>query len=151
MSHFPSPTFFNLLSLFTTDSSCQEQITRHDGDSLCMNSTQVGIFKQRNQVCLRCFLKSKNCIGLESQIWFVVLSNFSHQSLERQLSNQQFSRFLVLSDFSERYSTRLISVWLFESSLRRCSFTSSFCSQLLSWSFSSCRFTSGMFGTCLKW
>ena len=31
---------------FTTDASCQLNVFGHDGDSLCMNGTQVGILKE---------------------------------------------------------------------------------------------------------
>ena len=41
---------------FTMDASCQLDIFGHDGDSLCMDGTQVGIFKESHQVGFRCFL-----------------------------------------------------------------------------------------------
>ena len=31
---------------FATDASCQLNVFGHDGDSLCMNGTQVGILKE---------------------------------------------------------------------------------------------------------
>ena len=35
---------------FTTDASCQVNVFGHDGDSLCMDGTQVGVFKESHQV-----------------------------------------------------------------------------------------------------
>ena len=40
----------------STDVSGQLDIPWHDGDSLCMDSTQIGIFEQTYKICFRCFL-----------------------------------------------------------------------------------------------
>ena len=86
---------------FSSDSSGELDILWHNGDSLSMNGAKIGIFKQSYHVSLGSFLKSKNCLGLESQIAFVFLSDFSDQSLEWKFSDEELSRFLELSDFSE--------------------------------------------------
>ena len=48
-----------LLRTLSPDSSCQLDISGHDGDSPCMNGTQVGIVKQPDKVCLRCLLETQ--------------------------------------------------------------------------------------------
>ena len=61
------------LCAFTTDSACQLNILRHNGHTLGVNGTQVGIFKETNQVGLRSLLKSQNSGGLETEITLEVL------------------------------------------------------------------------------
>ncbi|ELK15292.1 hypothetical protein PAL_GLEAN10004839 [Pteropus alecto] len=56
-----------------------------------MDSTQVGVFKKTNRLGLTCLLQSTNSFTLEAQICFELLSNFSHQTLERKSANQKFS------------------------------------------------------------
>lgn len=46
------------LSAFTTDSSGELYVLRHDGHTLGVNSAQVGVFKQTHQVGLACFLRT---------------------------------------------------------------------------------------------
>ena len=40
------------------NSSCQQYVLRHDGDSLGVDGTQVGVVKQPDKVCLRRFLET---------------------------------------------------------------------------------------------
>lgn len=49
-------------------SSRQPEVFRHDGDSLCMDSAQVGVFKHPHQECLRC-LKHKNVTTVLINWW----------------------------------------------------------------------------------
>src|SRR6184192_4168117 len=98
------------LSTFSTDSSCQLNVLWHDGDSLGVDGAQVRVFKERDEVGFSGFLEGSNGRALESQIGLVVLSNFSHQSLEREFANQKFSGLLVSSDFSQGDCSRSESV-----------------------------------------
>ena len=47
--------------MFTSDSSGELHIFRHDGDSFSMNRTKIGIFEKSNKVSFGSFLQSKNC------------------------------------------------------------------------------------------
>ena len=47
------------LRSLSSDSSGQLDIFWHDGDSPGMNGTQVGVIKQPDKVCLRCFLETQ--------------------------------------------------------------------------------------------
>ncbi|XP_037728247.1 histone H4-like [Drosophila subpulchrella] len=60
-----------------------------------MNGAQVGIFKEANQIGLASFLQSHHCRALESQVSLEVLSDFTHQTLERQLADQELGTLLV--------------------------------------------------------
>ena len=48
------------LGTFTADSAGKLDVLWHDGDTLGVNGTQVGIFEKTNQVGLASFLKSHN-------------------------------------------------------------------------------------------
>ena len=47
------------LRALSPDSSCQQYILRHDGNSPGMDGTQVGIVKQLDKVCLRRLLETQ--------------------------------------------------------------------------------------------
>ena len=47
------------LRMLSPDSSCQQYVLRHDGNSPCVDGTQVGIIEQPDKVCLRCFLETQ--------------------------------------------------------------------------------------------
>jgi len=66
-----------------------------------VDSAQVGVFEEGNQVGLASFLEGSDSSRLETKIALVVLSNFSHQTLEGELSDEEFGRLLVSTDFSE--------------------------------------------------
>lgn len=105
-----------------------------------MNTAQVGVFKERHEVCLNCFLKRADGRRLESKVGLEVLSDFTNKSLEGKLSDQELSRLLVSSDFSESDSTRLVSVRLLDTTgLRWRRFSGSLVGEgdVFSWSLSS--------------
>jgi hypothetical protein len=58
------------------DLSCLRN-TYHDGHSFGVNSAQVGVLEERDEVSLRGFLESSNGSRLETKIGLVVLSDFS--------------------------------------------------------------------------
>jgi len=104
------------LGTLSSDSSCQLNVLVHDGHSLGVNGAKVRVLKETNEVGLRGFLEGSNGRRLESQISLVVLSDFTDESLEGQLSDQELSRLLVLSDLSESDGTGLESVGLLHTS-----------------------------------
>ena len=137
----------NFLSAFASDSSRQLDILRHDGDSLGVDRAQVGVFEQANQVRFGRFLQGQDRGGLESQVSLEILGDFSDQSLERQLSDEQFRGLLVLADFSQRDGTRAVSVRLLDATSRRRRFARGLGRELLSRGFATGGFTSSLFGT----
>jgi hypothetical protein len=70
-----------------------------------MNSAEICVLKQTNEVSFGSFLKSGNSAALESEICFEILSDFPNKSLERKLPDQKLGALLVLSDFSESNSS----------------------------------------------
>ncbi len=71
-----------VLESLSTDSSGELHVLLHDGHSVGVDCAQVGIFKQTNNVHLSCFLDSKECLGLESELGVNAFANSSNESLE---------------------------------------------------------------------
>jgi hypothetical protein len=90
----------------TTDTTSQLDVPWEDGDSLGVDSTQIGILEERHKISLGGFLQSGNGSGLEAQVSLVFLGDLTDKSLEWQLTDQQLCGLLVLSDFTQGNSTR---------------------------------------------
>jgi len=58
-------------------------ISSHDGDSLGMDSAEIGVFEQSDQISFSGFLESQNSAALESQFRLMFMGDFSDQPLER--------------------------------------------------------------------
>ena len=79
------------LTSLTSNTAGKLDILWHDGNTLGVNGTQVGILKQSYQVGLGSFLQGQDSGTLESQITLEILSNLTNQTLEGQLADQQVS------------------------------------------------------------
>ena len=106
-----------------------------------MDSAQVGVFEERDKVSFDRLLESTDGGRLESQVRLEILCNFTNQTLEWELSDEELGRLLVTTDFTESDGSWLVSVWLLDTTGRRCGFTSSLGSKLLTRSLSSSGFT----------
>ena len=105
----------NYLWSLSSDSSCELHVLWHDGDSLGVDGAEVSVLEEWNEVSFSGLLESKDGRWLESQVSLELLSNLSYESLEWELSDEEFSWFLVSSNFSEGNSSWSISVWLLHS------------------------------------
>jgi hypothetical protein len=81
-----------------------------------VDGTQVGVFEETNKVGFGGFLKCQNSSALEAKVGLEILSNFTHKSLERSLTDQEIGRLLVLPDLTESDSSRTVAVRLLHSS-----------------------------------
>lgn len=136
------------LGSFTTDTSCQLDVLGHDSNSLSVNGTQVSVFKQADQVTFASFLEGHDSGALESEISLEVLSNLSHESLERQLSDQQLSRLLVSSDFSQGNGSWSVSVRFLHTTSWGRALSCCLGCQLLSGSFTTGWFSCSLLRSC---
>ena len=136
------------LRTFSTDTTCELDVLRHDGNTLCMDSTQVGIFEKTNKVCLSSFLKGKNSRSLETKIGLEILSDLTHKTLEWQLADKKVSGLLVTTDLTKSNSSWAVTVRLLHTSSCWGGFTCCLGGKLLTRSFSSGGFTCGLLGTC---
>jgi len=112
-----------------------------------VNGAEIGILKESNEVCFGGFLEGSNGRRLESEIRLVVLGNLSDESLEGQLSDQEFGRLLVSSDFSKGDGSRAESVGLLDSSSRDGGLSGGLGGDMLSGGLSSSGFSGSLLGT----
>ena len=69
------------------------------------------------------YLKGTNGLGLEAEIGFEILGNFTNKSLEGQLSDQEFGRLLVTTNLTKGNGTWSVSVRLLDTASRWGGFT----------------------------
>ena len=79
----------------TSEAAGELHVLGKDRHAFRVNSTQVRIFEETDQVRFRCFLERENGARLETQVRLEVLRDFSDEALERHLPNQEIGRFLV--------------------------------------------------------
>ena len=90
-------------------------VSGHDSYSFGVDCAEVGVFEKTNHVSLSGFLESEDGRRLESEVILEVVGDFSDESLERKLSNEELGGFLVLSDHSEGDGSWSESVGLLDS------------------------------------
>ncbi len=112
-----------------------------------MNSAEVSVLEEPHKVSLRGLLESSHGGALESEIGLEVLSDFTDQALEWELSDQELRALLVLTDLTESHGSRPEPMGLLHSSGSRSRLTSGLGGQLLPWSLASGGFASGLLGT----
>ena len=119
------------LSTLATDAASKLNVLGHDGDTLGVDRTQVRVFKETDQVRLAGLLKSHDCTALEAQVSLEVLGDFTHQTLEWQLADEQLSALLVPPDLTERNSAGTVAVGLLHTTGGRRALSGSLGGQLL--------------------
>ena len=77
------------LRTLSPDSSCQQYVLQHDGNSPGVDGTQVGVIKQPDKVRLCCFLETQYRRRLEPQVCLEILGDLPHQPLKRQFPDEQ--------------------------------------------------------------
>jgi hypothetical protein len=135
------------LSSLASDSASQLDILGHDSDTLGVDSAQVGIFKETDEVGFSCLLQSQHSRALESKIGLEVLGDFSHQPLEGQLADQELGTLLVLPDLTKSDGSWPVSVRLLHSSCGRSRLPCCLSCQLLPGSLASRGLPGSLLGT----
>ena len=63
----------------------EREVTGHDGDSLGVDSAEVGVLEKGNEVGLSSFLEGEHSRTLESEILLVLVGDLADESLEAEL------------------------------------------------------------------
>ena len=103
------------LGTLATDTTGQLDILGHDGNTLGVDGTQVGILKESHEVRLGCLLKGKDGGGLETQVRLEILGDLTDQTLEGQLADQQVGRLLVTTNLTKSDGTGAVTCLLYTS------------------------------------
>jgi len=112
---------------------------RTNGDTLGVDGAQVGVLEERDEVSLNGLLKSTDGRALEAEVGLEVLSNLTDKTLEWQLADEELGRLLVTTDLTESDGTRLVSVWLLDTTGRWRRLASSLGGELLTWGLATSR------------
>ena len=136
------------LSTLATDSASQLDVLGHDGDTLGMDSAEVGVFEETDQVSLGGFLQCHDGRRLEPQVCLEVLGNLTDQALEGQLPDEELGTLLVATDLTESHGTRAVTMGLLYASRGRSRLAGGLGGQLLARGLASCRLASSLLGTC---
>jgi histone H3 len=134
------------LRALSTDTTGELNILGHDGDTLGVDSAQVGVLKEANEVGLSSLLKGKDGRSLEAKVGLEVLSDLTNKTLERELADQEISRLLVTTNLTKSDSSRAVTVGLLDTSGGWGRLASSLGGELLTRSLSSGGLTSGLLG-----
>ena len=122
-------------------------ILRHDGDTLGVDGTQVGIFEKTDKVGFGGFLEGQDGRSLESKITLEVLGDLTNKTLERKLSDEEIGTLLVTTDLTKGDGSGSVSVGLLDSSGGRGGLAGSLGGELLARSLSSGRLAGGLLGS----
>ena len=135
------------LSPLATDSPGQLNILGHDGDPLGVDGAQVGVLKESHKVGLAGFLEGSHGGALEPQVGLEVLGNFTDQTLEGELADEELSRLLVATDFTQSDGSRLVAVRLLDASSGWGALASCLGGELLPWGLASSGLAGCLLGT----
>lgn len=91
------------LSPLASDSPGELDVLGHDGDPLGVDSAEVGVFEETDEVSLAGLLKGHDRRALEAEIGLEVLRDLSHEALEGQLADEELGALLVATDLSESH------------------------------------------------
>ena len=102
------------LRALATETTSQLDVLGLDGDTLSVDGAEVGIFKEGDEVGFNGFLEGTDGGGLEAEVGFEVLGDFTDETLEGELADQELGGFLVATDFTESDGTwdALLVCWV---------------------------------------
>ena len=130
----------------TTDSAGELHVLWHDCDSLGVDGTKVSVFEETNHVSLGGLLESEDSGGLETEVVLVLSGNFTNESLEWELSDEELGALLESSDFTEGNSAWSEAVGLLDTTSGGGLLGSSLVGNVLSWVLGASVFAGGLFG-----
>jgi len=108
----------NHLRALTTETTSELDVLGLNGDTLGVDGAQVGVLEEGDEVSLNGFLESTNGGALEAEIGLEVLSNLTDETLEWELSDEKLGGLLVATNLTESDGTRLIAMWLLDTTGR---------------------------------
>ena len=77
-----------------------------------MDSSQVGVLEERDEVSLGGLLEGHDGARLEAEVGLEVLSDLTNETLEGELSDEELSRLLVTTNLTESNGTGAVTVRL---------------------------------------
>jgi len=135
------------LRSLSSDTTSKLNILGHDGNTLGVDSTQVGILEETNKVGFGSLLKGKDSRSLEAQISLEVLCNFTDKALEGKLADKQISGLLITTNLTKSDSSWAVSVGLLHTSSLGGGLAGSLGGKGFAWSFTSSTLSCSLLGS----
>jgi hypothetical protein len=89
----------------TTDAAGELDVLWHDGHTLGVDGAKVGVFEEADQVSFSGFLESEDSGALETEVVLELRSDFTDESLEGELADEELGGLLETSDLTESDGT----------------------------------------------
>ena len=136
------------LGTFSTDAASQLDVLGHDGHALSVDGAQVGVLEKSYQIGFAGLLQSHDSGALEAEISLEILGDFTYQTLERQLADEELCALLVTADLTESHCTGPVSMGLLHTPGSWGALSCSLGGQLLPGGLPTSGFTGSLLGTC---
>jgi len=135
------------LSTLTTDTAGKLDVLGHDGDTLGVDSAQVGVLEETDEVGLSSLLESEDGGRLEAEIGLEVLGNLADEALEGELADEELGGLLVLTDLTKSDGTGPVTMGLLNTTGSGSGLAGSLGRELLAGGLASGGLTGGLLGT----
>ena len=112
-----------------------------------MDGAQVGVFEETDQVSLAGLLKGHDGRALETQVGLEVLGDFSDETLEGQLADEQLGRLLVATDLTKSDGTGAVTMGFLDAASCGRALASGLGGQLFAGRLATGGFSSGLLST----
>ena len=96
--------------MFAANASGKSHVLGHDGNTLGVDCTKLGVLEEMNDVRLSSLLKGGDCGTLETVFVIVGLDDLPDESLEGELAYEELVALLVLANFAECDGTWAVAV-----------------------------------------
>jgi histone H3 len=137
----------HFLCTLATDPAGQLDVLGHDGDTLGVDGAQVGVLEQTDEISLAGLLEGHDGGALETQVGLEILGDFTDETLDWQLADQELCALLVTTDLTESNCSGPVTMGLLDSTCGWGALSGGLGSQLLPGGFASGGFSSGLLGT----
>ena len=95
------------------DAARELDVLGHDGDALGVDSAEVGVFEEADEIGFSSFLEGEDCRALPSQV-LEVLRDLFDKTLERALPDEELRSPLQLPDLAEGDGTGAVAMRFLE-------------------------------------
>ena len=102
------------LGTLTTDAAGKLDVLWHDGDTLGVDGTEVGVLEEANEVGLGSLLESEDGGGLETKVGLEVLGDLTDETLEWELADEELGGLLVPADLAKGDGSGAVPVGLLD-------------------------------------
>ena len=135
------------LGTLTTDAAGKLDVLWHDGDTLGVDGTEVGVLEQTDEVSLGGLLEGEHSGGLEAEVGLEILGDLTDETLEWELADKELGGLLVATDLTESDGSWTVTVGLLDAACGWGGLAGCLGGELLAWGLASGGLAGGLLGT----